>query len=65
MSTPEDRLAIHQLAWSEELTDLAREQYEALQKNSYLNMPQAEVDAYNERRGRIAKVIELLGNFRE
>jgi hypothetical protein len=49
---------------SEELCVLYRLQYEALQKSSYLQMPQKEADVYDRRRVRIGELCDLLTKFR-
>jgi hypothetical protein len=49
---------------SKELSILSRQQYEALQKASYLNMPQEDADEYNNRRLRIGEICELLAKFK-
>jgi hypothetical protein len=49
---------------SEERSVLTRDQYEALQKSSYLRMSQDESDAYDKRRLRIGEICHLLGRFR-
>jgi hypothetical protein len=43
---------------------LYRLQYEALQKSSYLQMPQKEADVYDRRRVRIGELCDLLTKFR-
>jgi hypothetical protein len=47
-----------------ELSTLSRQQYEALQKASYLYMPQQEADEYNKRRLRIGEICEHLAKFK-
>jgi hypothetical protein len=49
---------------SKELSVLSRQQYEALQKASYLNMPQEDADEYNRRRLRIGEICEPLTEFK-
>jgi hypothetical protein len=49
---------------SVELSVLSREQYEALQKSSYLNMSQVQADAYDKRRLRIGERYRILSRLR-
>lgn len=49
---------------SEELSALAKKQYEALQKKSYVNMSEAEADGYDKRRLRIGEICDILAKFR-
>ncbi|HEY1650124.1 MAG TPA: hypothetical protein VGF96_19225 [Terracidiphilus sp.] len=49
---------------SMEMAALSRQQYEALQKSSYIRMSKEEADAYNERRLRIGEICDLLAEFR-
>jgi hypothetical protein len=49
---------------SEELATLYRQQYEALQKSSYLKMPPKQAAEYDRRRLRIGRICELLAKFK-
>jgi hypothetical protein len=49
---------------SMEMAALSRQQCEALQKPSYINMSKEEADANNERRLRIGKIRNRLAEFR-
>jgi hypothetical protein len=49
---------------SAEHASLARQQYEALQKPSYVRMSANEAAAYDERRLRIGELCDLLAKFR-
>ena len=49
---------------SNEHSALTREQYNALQKSSYLKMSQEDADAYDKRRVRIGEICHLLGAIR-
>jgi len=49
---------------SAELATLYKQQYEALQKASYLNMSAKQVAEYDRRRLRIGKICELLAKFK-
>jgi hypothetical protein len=52
------------ISLSKEHAALAKQQYEALQKSSYVNMNQTEADEYNKRRIRIGELCEILAKFR-
>jgi hypothetical protein len=52
------------ISLSKEHDALAKQQYEALQKSSYVNMSQTEADEYNKRRIRIGELCEILSKFR-
>ncbi|HMH13925.1 MAG TPA: hypothetical protein VK578_12530 [Edaphobacter sp.] len=52
------------ISLSKEHAALAKQQYEALQKSSYVNMSQTEADEYNKRRIRIGELCEILSKFR-
>ena len=52
------------IALSKEHAALAQQQYEALQKSSYVNMKQTEADDYDKRRIRIGELCKLLTKFR-
>jgi hypothetical protein len=43
---------------------LARQQYEALQRAPYSKMPNAEAEAYDDRRLRIAEISRILDKMR-
>jgi len=43
---------------------LARQQYEALQKSSYIKMTSQDAAAYDQRRLRIGEICQLLARFR-
>jgi hypothetical protein len=43
---------------------LSRQQYEALQKSSYLKMSKEEADEYDKRRLRIGEICDRLAEFR-
>jgi hypothetical protein len=47
-----------------EHSTLSREQYEALQKSSYLGMSKLDAEAYDERRLRIEEICRLLSRLR-
>jgi hypothetical protein len=49
---------------AEELSRLTRQQYEALQRASYLHMSANEAAEYDERRIRIGELCGVLGKFR-
>jgi len=49
---------------SAELATLYKQQYEALQKASYLNMSPKQAAEFNRRRLRIGKICELLAKFK-
>jgi hypothetical protein len=49
---------------SAEHASLARQQYEALQKSSYVRMSASEAAAYDERRVRIGEICDLLARCR-
>jgi hypothetical protein len=49
---------------SAELATLYKQQYEALQKASYLKMSPKQAAAYDRRRLRIGRICELLAKFK-
>jgi hypothetical protein len=49
---------------AKELSELAKQQYEALQKSSYFRMSGQEASAYDARRLRISEICSVLAEFR-
>lgn len=61
-----DSLSIGEaLALSAELATVTRQQYDALMKSSYLQMPVQDAAEYDERRIRIAEICEALKSYRK